>query len=588
MITIINIIKKIFENTFYKMNINIDIVTITPSNRPDLCDFQCNSPFIIGKNKKTKPLTIANEIVSNIEPNDIFTATTFTPGFINIKLKEKYISEYLNEMYRLGKDNLYGIEKVKNQKNIIIDYGGPNIAKSLHIGHLRSAIIGQSIKNILSYLGHNIKGDIHLGDWGLPMGLIITELKHKYPTLEYFNENFNDYSSINFNLTIEDIENLYHESSKKASLNENYHNEAIKITNFIQNKTKGYYDLWKKIREISLNNLKPIYDKLSVNFDLWLGESSSHKHIKSLINYLKTNNYAYISDGALIVDVKENNDKKEIPPCIILKKDGSCLYSTTDIATIVDRFKTNNNLNEIIYVVDKRQELHFTQIFRCIKKTKLIPNNIKLIFLGFGTINGLDGKPFKTREGKAVKLQKLINNVIFEVYKILEKNNSINKTMIKELSEKIGLSAIKYCDLSNHLSKDYIFNINKFTSFEGNTGPYILYTIVRIKSLIRNCNKDYLKYCILPPINDTQKKLMLYISNFQQVIFEAAETLSPNKICSYIYQLSTQVNKFYHETKILTEQNIKLKNSYIKLLHLTKDILEECCQLLTIETVDYM
>ena len=483
-------------------------------------------------------------------------------------------------------DSKFGCDEIGQDKIIVVDYGGPNVAKPLHIGHLRTAIIGESIKRIGNFLGYHMLGDIHLGDWGLQIGLIITELKKRHPELVYFNENYHGEYPIEAPFTISELEEIYPTASNYAKTSPLFMEAAKEATYLFQNGHKGYVALWKHILNVSIKDLKKNYARLNVYFDLWKKESDAQAYIPKMIEELKQNGFAYISEGALVVDVKEATDTKEIPPCILVKSDGATLYSTTDLATIVERVALYNP-SEIIYIVDKRQELHFEQVFRCAKKTNLVTPETQLTFLGFGTMNGKDGKPFKTRDGGVMRLEKLISEVSDKVYQRVIANKEIREEEAKEISDKVGLAALKYGDLSNQISKDYMFDVERFTSFEGNIGPYILYTVVRINSILAkfgsNHSEDITEVSFIQlPSDESERDLMLKMTQFNEMITNSFIEYSPHKICLYIYELSNEFSSFYHCNKILSEQNRTKQISWIKVISLTKDILITCLDLLGI------
>ncbi len=586
---IIELIKKEMEAAFAACGYEEKYGMVTLSNRPDLCEYQCNGAMAAAKQYKKAPILIAEEIIEKIKDNPIFSETeAVKPGFLNLKLSNHYVAEYLKQM-ETEKD--LGCEKTKEPKTIMIDYGGPNVAKPLHVGHLRSAIIGESIKRIGLFLGHKMIGDVHLGDWGLQMGLIITELHKRQPELVYFQEEYTGEYPVDPPFTISELEEIYPTASQKSKEDASYKEEALAATYELQHGRRGYQALLQHILNVSVTDLKRNYQNLNVSFELWKGESDAQPYIPAMVEDMKEKGYAYLSEGALVVDVKEETDTKEIPPCMILKSDGASLYNTTDLATIVDRMK-NYHPQEIIYVVDKRQSLYFEQVFRCARKTKLVEEDTKLTFLGFGTMNGKDGKPFKTRQGGVMRLETLLSDVNEEMLKKIKENQNAKfsdapaKQAEKEAEETakiVALSALKYGDLSNQASKDYIFDIDRFTSFEGNTGPYILYTIVRIKSILNKyvqSGKSLEAGELLPSASENEKALMLELAKMNQVIETSYEDLAPHKICSYIYDVSNAFNRFYHSTNILTEPVEAQKESYIHLLGLTKRVLETCIDLL--------
>ena len=586
--TLSELITKEMEQAFTAAGYDAKFAKVTVSNRPDLCEYQCNGAMAAAKTYKKAPIMIANDIVANLQDSECFAQVdAVNPGFINLKLKASFVTAFLNEM--AGDDTL-GVEKEANPKTILIDYGGPNVAKPLHVGHLRSAIIGESVKRIMRFKGNDVTGDIHLGDWGYQMGLIITELEKRQPELPYFDESFEGEYPKEAPFTIGELEEIYPTASGYAKEHEEYREKALQATYLLQNGHKGYRAIWKHIMNVSVTDLKKNYKNLNVEFDLWKGEADAQKYIPGMVEMLKEKGFAHVDEGALVVDVQEEGDKKEIPPCMILKSDGAALYDTTDLATLVEREELYKP-DEVIYVVDKRQELHFVQVFRCAKKCGIVRPETGLKFLGFGTMNGKDGKPFKTREGGVMRLENLIREIDEEMYKKIMDNRTVEEEEARNTAKTVGLAAIKYGDLSNQASKDYVFDVDRFTSFEGNTGPYILYTIVRIKSILGKYQQDGgiiedLK--LQEATNESEKALMLEIAKFNEMINTVYEEIAPHKICAYIYDVANAFNKFYHETKILAEEDAQKKAGYIALLKLTKDVLETCIDLLGFEAPERM
>ncbi|VUX03624.1 Arginine--tRNA ligase [[Ruminococcus] torques] len=577
--TLLEMITIEMKEAFKAAGYDEELARVTLSNRPDLCEYQCNGAMAGAKKYKKAPIMIANAVVEELADSKYFaSAEAVNPGFINLKLAPEVVAEYLNEM---AADENLGVEKEKNPKKVIIDYGGPNVAKPLHVGHLRSAIIGESIKRIIRFKGNDVTGDIHLGDWGYQMGLIITELKKRKPELPYFDESFEGEYPEEAPFTISELEEIYPTASAYAKEHDDYREEALHATYLLQNGYKGYRAIWKHIMNVSVTDLKKNYERLSVDFDLWKGEADAQAYIPDMVEMLKEKGFAHYDEGALVVDVAEETDKKEIPPCMILKSDGAALYDTTDLATLVEREKLYDP-DQVIYVVDKRQELHFVQVFRCAKKTGIVKPETELTFLGFGTMNGKDGKPFKTREGGVMRLENLIREIDDEMYKKIMDNRTVEEEDARRTAEEVGLAAIKYGDLSNQASKDYIFDVDRFTSFEGNTGPYILYTIVRIKSILKKYaeNGGVIDGTIRPAENDAEKSLMLQVVKFNEVIDNVYKETAPHKLCAYIYDLANDFNKFYHETKILAEEDEEKKKGYLALLTLAKQVLETCIDLL--------
>lgn len=585
---ILNLITREFEDAFDKAGYDASLAKVTLSNRPDLCEYQCNGAMAGAKKYKKAPIMIAKDVVDQLAGNELFDSVdAVAPGFINIKLNAAFVAEYLMKM---NEDEALGLEKTEDPKMIVIDYGGPNVAKPLHVGHLRSAIIGESVKRICKAMGHNVLGDIHLGDWGYQMGLIITELKKRQPELPYFDDSFEGEYPEEAPFTIGELEEIYPTASSFAKENEEYREEALHATYLLQNGHRGYTAIWNHIMHVSVTDLKKNYSNLNVSFELWKGESDAQAYIPDMIDRLKKEGYAHIDDGALVIDVKEDTDTKEIPPCMIQKSDGASLYGTTDLATLVQREK-DYHPDQVIYVVDKRQELHFLQVFRSAKKTGIVPEDTKLNFLGFGTMNGKDGKPFKTREGGVMRLERLISEINEEMYKKITDNRTVEPEEAEKTAKIVGMSAIKYGDLSNQASKDYIFDVDRFTSFEGNTGPYILYTIVRIKSILnkyKESGKSLENLVITGARSDSEKALMLEVAKYNSVIENAYEEIAPHKICAYIYDLANAFNRFYHETKILAEADEEVQKSYIELLALTQKVLESCIDILGFEAPERM
>ena len=584
---ILDLITDEVTKAFTECGYDAKYAKVTLSNRPDLCEYQCNGAMAAAKEYKKAPFMIADEVVEKLAANPIFAmAESVKPGFLNLKIDEAYLADYVAKMQE--DEGRFGCEKTEAPKTIMIDYGGPNVAKPLHVGHLRSAIIGESVKRIGKFMGHNVIGDVHLGDWGLQMGLIITELKLRRPELVYFDDAYTGEYPEEAPFTISELEEIYPTASKKSKEDEAYKEAAMQATFELQHGKRGYQALLKHILNVSVTDLKRNYANLNVSFELWKGESDAQPYIPDMVQKMKDDGFAYISDGALVVDVKEDTDTKEIPPCMILKSDGASLYNTTDLATMVWRMK-DYNPDEIIYVVDKRQELYFTlKIYFC-RLSGIVKPETELKFLGFGTMNGKDGRPFKTRDGGVMRLEHLISGINEEMLAKIQENQKTKENLgisteeAENTAKMVALAAIKYGDLSNQASKDYIFDIDRFTSFEGNTGPYILYTIVRIKSILNKYHglgKDDSGAVIGAAHSKSEKDLMLELSKFNAVMESAFEETAPHKICSYIYDLANAFNSFYHGTKIMSEENETVQKSYIRLLELTKSVLETCIDVL--------
>lgn len=585
---IIEILQEELSTAFEKAGYDKKYAKVSVSNRPDLCQYQCNGALAAAKEYHKAPIQMANEVVAILENSDTFAQITAQmPGFINMIVSDQFLADYINQMKA---DETYGCTKTASKDTIVIDYGGANVAKPLHVGHLRSAIIGESIKRTARYLGYYVVGDVHLGDWGLQIGLIITELKHRKPELVYFDPDYTGEYPTEPPFTMADLEEIYPYASGYSKEHEDYKEEAQTATAELQAGRKGYLALWQHIINVSVADLKKIYTKLNVDFDLWKKESDAQPYIPDMVQGMKDGGYAHLDDGALVVDVKEETDTKEIPPCMILKSNGATLYNTTDLATIVERRKLFDP-KKIIYVVDKRQGLYFEQVFRCARKTKIIGDDVDLIFVGFGTMNGKDGKPFKTRDGGVLRLETLLSDVEKQVEEKMA-DRDMEEDVRHAAAQKIGLAAIKYGDLSNQASKDYVFDVDRFTSFEGNTGPYILYTIVRIKSLMNKVKAQGIEVkeeeIILPSQSKSQTDVMLAVSKWAETIEAAFNEQAPHKICQFIYELSDAFNKFYHENKIVTNEDEKVRASYITLSRFVGNVLEQGIDLLGLEAPDKM
>lgn len=553
---------------------------VTVSNRPDLCEYQCNGAMAGAKLYHKAPIMIANDVAEKLKESTVYSeAAAVAPGFLNLKLSEEYLLQVISQM---AEEPKFGLEMPEKAKKIIIDYGGANVAKPLHVGHLRSAVIGESIKRINRYAGHQVIGDVHLGDWGLQMGLVIMGLKERKPDLIYFDESYEGEYPEEAPFTISELEEIYPASSAKSKEDPEYKAQAMEATYKLQNGVRGYRAIWKHILNVSVADLKKNYSSLNVEFDLWKGESDVHDLIPEMVAYMKEGGYAYISEGALVVDVKEETDTKEMPPCMILKSDGASLYNTTDLATIMERMRLYHP-DKIIYLTDKRQDLYFEQVFRCARKTKLVEPGTELKWIGFGTVNGKDGKPFKTRDGGVMRLETLIRETKDEMYKKIREGREMSEEEARQVADLVAVSALLYGDLSNQASKDYIFDLDRFTSFEGDTGPYILYTIVRIKSILAKYREqggstEGLK--LQAADNESEKALMMQLVQFNTMMQNAAEETAPHKVCAYIYDLANAFNHFYHETKILGEEDVKKRSGLIALLVLTRDVLETCIDVL--------
>lgn len=585
---ILDLIADEMKSAFTACGYDASYAKVVLSNRPDLCEYQCNGAMAAAKAYKKKPIDIANEVVEKLNGDNMFSEiNAVMPGFINIRLNAAYLADYMNGM---AKEEKLGVEEEGHGETIIVDYGGANVAKPLHVGHLRSAVIGESVKRMGRYLGYNMIGDVHLGDWGLQMGLIIEELRDRKPDLVYFDENYTGEYPSEPPFTISELEDIYPTASGKSKVDEVVKERAQTATFKLQKGYPPYTAIWKHIMKVSLADLKKNYGNLDVHFELWKGESDAEEYIPWLIQDLQDKGLAYESQGALVVDVTEPTDSKELPPCIVRKSDGAALYATSDLGTILEREKDFQPV-KYIYVADKRQELHFKQVFRVAKKAGYVKPETPMVHIGFGTMNGKDGKPFKTRDGGVMRLEHLIADINAAVYDRIMENRSMDEEEAKETAKIVGLAALKYGDLSNQAAKDYIFDIDRFISFEGNTGPYILYTIVRIKSILGKYeaqNPDAKADTILPAASDAEKALMLELSKYNDVMENAFAETAPHKICQYIFDLSNAFNSFYHDTRILAEEDKERQASWIALITLVKRVLEACIQVLGFKAPERM
>ena len=556
---------------------------VTVSNRPDLCEYQCNGALAAAKAYHCAPIQIAQKVVEELDAQDFSLAEAVMPGFINLRLSGSFLAGYLEQM-RTAPD--FGVEKSGIGKTVVVDYGGANVAKPLHIGHLRPAIIGESLKRLHTFMGYNAIGDVHLGDWGLQMGLIIAELQDRQPDLPYFDPDFTGEYPAEAPFTLTELEEIYPAASARKKTDAEFAERAHAATYALQQGNRGYRAIWQHIMRISLADLHRVYDSLDVHFEKWLGESDADPYIPAMVADLKAKGLAVPSEGAWVIPVAEPGDKKEIPPVILVKSDGSSIYATTDLATMVQRMQ-DWDPDKILYVTDKRQNLHFEQIFRAARKAGIVKPETELEHVGHGTMNGADGKPFKTRDGGVLRLEQLVKEMTDFVRAKVVENKIVDENEVENTTHIIALAALKYGDLSNQPTKDYNFDLERFAAFEGNTGPYILYTIVRVKSILAKYGAwEHLP--IQAPVNDSAKDLMLSVTRLAPTLESALRTASPNLICAYIYELAGCVNKFYHETRILGEEDKEKQAGYIALIGLAKNILETCISILGFEAPEKM
>ena len=557
----------------------------TLSNRPDLCEYQCNGALPAAKLYHKAPIQIAQAVAAELSGCELFERVeAVNPGFLNMKLSGAFLAQYLTEM---AQSDRLGVPQEETPRTIVLDYGGPNVATPLHIGHLRSAIIGESVKRIDRWFGNHVIGDIHLGDWGLQMGLIIAQLQDDQPELPYFDDGFTGEYPETAPFTISELEKIYPAASARSKEDEAFAARAHDATYQLQSGKRGYRALWRHILNVSVADMKRNYEKLDVQFDVWLGESDAQPYIPKMLKIVEEKHLAVRSEGALVVPVQEDTDTKDIPPCILVKSDGATLYATTDLATILQR-EEDFQPDRIFYLTDKRQNLHFEQVFRVARKAKLVPETTELQHVGFGTMNGKDGKPFKTRAGGVMRLETLIAEITDFIREKITENQTVADDELEKTAGMIALAALKYGDLSNLATKDYVFDLDRFASFEGNTGPYILYTIVRIKSILAKYDGDAAAAKLLAPTSQEQKDLMLVLSRLQDSLLAAYRDSLPNVICAYIYELAGAANKFYHDVRIITEPDPAQKASYVALMTLTRRALETCIDLLGFSAPDKM
>ncbi len=579
---ILDIITAKMQAAFQEAGYDASFGRVTVSNRPDLCEYQCNGALAAAKQYKCAPIVIARAVVEKLNAADYSMVEAVMPGFINLKLSGTFLASYLNEMRSADS---FGLQKSGEGKTIVVDYGGANVAKPLHIGHLRPAIIGEALKRMYRYFGYNTIGDVHLGDWGLQMGLIIAELQERQPDLPYFDPDFQGEYPETSPFTLSELEEIYPTASAKKK-DPAFAEKAHIATFELQQGRRGYRAIWDHIMGVSLPDLRRVYDSLDVHFEQWLGESDADPLIPAMVADLKERGLAVQSEGAWVVPVAEETDKKEVPPMILVKSDGSAIYATTDLATMVQRAR-DYAPDKILDVTDKRQALHFEQVFRAARKSGIVGEATELEHVGHGTMNGKDGKPFKTRDGGVLRLEQLVNDMMDFVRAKVQENQIVSADEVEATTRKIALAALKYGDLSNQPTKDYNFDLERFAAFEGNTGPYILYTIVRIKSILARYGA-WEELPIQEPANEYAKDLMIAITKFAPNLEVALRSSAPNLICAYVYELAGAVNKFYHETRILTEEDEGKKAGYIALIGLARDILETCIHMLGFEAPEKM
>jgi arginyl-tRNA synthetase len=566
-------LSEILGNAFTKAGYEAKYGQAVISGRPDLCQFQCNGALPNAKLFKKSPMVIANEVVSFLADDEMIEKVEVAaPGFINIILSDEFLVSYLTQVFN---DSHLGIPQAEHNEVVVLDYGNPNVAKPLHVGHLRSTIIGESLKRIIMATGRTAIGDVHLGDWGLPMGLVLAELDERYGT---------DIPT----LTTDMLNEIYPFASKKSKIDEAFLEKARTFTAQLQKKDPYLMEIWEKMIKLSVDDIRIIFDRLNATFDFWYGESDSSNYVPELLSILRDKKLLTNSEGAQVVMVAEDDDKSTIPPVIIIKSNGSEGYATTDVATIIQR-QRDFNPDKIWYVVDHRQNLHFTQVFRAARKAELVPNNTELTHLCFGTVNGKDGKPFKTRDGGVMQLSELLDSVTEYAYQKMRTSNVFDEHERRENAEKIGVAAIKFGDLINHYSKDCIFDIDKFMASEGKTGVYLLYVIARINSILRKIPTSELPEKKINGIySDSERDLIMVLSLSGIAFVSAYNEKAPNIVCENAYKIAVAFSKFYQENHIINEDNMEKKQSWLTLCEITKQILEKHLYVLGIESVERM
>lgn len=574
------IVSDAFEQCGYDRALGI----VTVSDRQDLCQFQCNGAFGAAKQARKAPFMVADEVAAVLRENKMFSkAEMVRPGFLNLSLSDDAILERVRE---ISADEFLGVPQAEKPETILIDYGGPNVAKPLHIGHLRSAIIGESLKRLARATGNKVYGDVHLGDWGLQIGLVIAELSVRNPDWACFAPDFPDGGKVP-QLDADMLCEIYPFASKKSKSDEEFSALAHRMTAELQNGRPGYIALWKEIMRVSVSDLKQNYAKLGVDFELWYGESDADKYLDELMGRLQKKELLRESDGALVVDVAEESDKAPMPPIIVRKSDNSSIYATTDLATIIQREK-DFAPDKIWYVVDKRQELHFKQVFRCAKKAELVPESTELYHIGFGTMNGADGKPYKTRDGGVMRLSDLIETATKAARDKMESSEFVSDDERQQLAQKIGVAAVKFGDLINNPAKDYIFDLDKFLSFEGKTGTYLLYTISRINSICKRLGEEETAEEFSGVYTDVERELALAVILTGEAFRRAMQEKAPNYICENAYQLAAVFSRFYHDNRIIDEPDAAKKTTWVSLIRLTRRLLLKHLDVLSIEPVEQM
>lgn len=574
-------LSQIFGDAFESQGLDRSFGQVVVSARPDLAQFQCNGAMPAAKQARRNPREIGQAVLDAIDDTTAFANLDLAgPGFINVTLTDRYLAEYID-----GLDSRFGLVP-PSRARIVVDYGGPNVAKELHVGHLRPAIIGESMKRVLRFLGHDVVGDVHLGDWGMPYGQLLAELNDRHPDWPYFDESRTDGYPDTSPVDIADLQIMYPEAAARARDDAEFAARARAAIVELHAGRPGYRALWQHMRDVSIVAMERVYDRLNVHFELWHGESTINHRLEPMVKRLVAGGFAHESEGALIIDVAIDDDTKEIPPLLLLKSDGASLYTTWDLATIEDRVE-DLGAEEILYFVDVRQGLHFEQVFRAAYKTGIAPAGVTMEHAGNGTVNGPNGKPFRTRDGGLMTLRELIDTVVdraairLEENKLAQEYDDAEKAAIAEM---VGIAALKYGDLQNHRASNYIFDVDRFTLFQGKTGPYLLYGAARIKSILRETAvRDLHAGPVIPADREEERNLMLQLARLPEAVERAAEHRAPNHIAEYAYDLVAGFSRFYEACHILSERDKDRQSSWI---HLVETTLAELTALLDLLGID--
>lgn len=581
-------LSSIVGDAFESLNLPKELGAVRVSDRPDLAQFQCNGAMAAAKAAKKNPREVAQSVIEILQERGEFEKVEIAgPGFINLDVTDSYLSNVLAENSQKAG---FGVKPAGAGQKAILDYGGPNIAKAMHVGHLRASIIGDSVRRIMGFAGFKALGDVHMGDWGTPMGMLIAYrgLDENEPVIYPANyAGSHQPHKLVSNDLIQYLEEIYPKAAQLYKDDPDFSEKAREATYKLQKKEPGYWDIWANWRQVSINSMKKNFEALGVHFDLWKGEADVHDYIAPMVEEMKAQGIAVESDGALVVPVEQDDDKKEMPPLILYKRDGAVMYGTTDVATLVERMKLYDPAR-VIYIVDQRQSLHFEQVFRAARKSGIVPEGVELTHAGFGTMNGPDGKPFKTRAGGVMKLEDLIQMGIDKARERLNEARlaqDMDEEEREEVAHKVAIAAIKFADLQNNRVADYIFDIDRMTSFEGKTGPYVLYQAVRIGSLLRKAEFQNLRISESRKfvIEDGDRALALLLAEFPDHFEGALNNYAPHILAEYVYRLAQTFSSFYGQCHILSEENEALKQSRLALCANTYALIETCLGLLGIE-----